>query len=192
VAYESDAGLTSPTISFSADVLPLFEHSCGLSASCHYDQSVVSTLGIFLGCDDTIDGGSCLTANPGPLVYQDLVGSPDGGPDAGPLVPLEIKGMPFVTPGSPEQSYIMHKLDNDICTLTSQCVVTNAAVNNEMDTPGSLGPGNPPNWCGVSMPLNGELLPEGPACGGSQDCSGAATYSRDTIRAWIAQGALNN
>jgi hypothetical protein len=195
-AYVSDADLTSPTISFKNDVLPLFEHSCGLSSSCHYDPMVVHNLGIFLGCDITFDAGagsvnSCAVANPGPEVYADLVGGGDAGGDGGPLVPLEITGMPYVTPGDPTKSYIMHKLDGDMCTLTG-CNSMNMAVLFQQDPPGSLGPGNPPNWCGTSMPLNAELLPAGPACGGSQDCTGAASYARDTVRAWIAQGALNN
>jgi hypothetical protein len=196
-AYVSDAGLTSPTVSFSKDIMPLFEHSCGLSSSCHYDPSIVSTLGIYLGCDITVDAGagsvnSCLVANPGPKVYVDLVGSPDGG-DAGPLTPLEITGMPYVTPGDPTKSFIMHKIDDDQCTLTG-CVAMNMAVGTQMDPPGSVDVfGNTvSNWCGEPMPLNGDLLPAGPACGDSTDCAPAAAYTRDTIRAWIAQGALNN
>src|SRR5271165_6652885 len=45
-AYASDADLTSPVISFKKDVLPLFERSCGLSSSCHYDPSNSGNLGI--------------------------------------------------------------------------------------------------------------------------------------------------
>jgi hypothetical protein len=196
VAYESDADLTTPTVSFSKDVLPLFEHSCGLSSSCHFDPgpNTISTLGIFLGCDINYDAGAgsvnaCVTATPGPIVYQDLVGTADGGP----LAPLEITGMPFVTAGDPTKSYIMHKLDGDLCTLTT-CKMGNVAVNDQMDTPGSVStnPELPPNWCGQSMPLNNDLLPAGPACGGSQDCTQTMTYARDTVRLWIAQGAMNN
>src|SRR5581483_10309892 len=49
--YESDADLTTPVVSFSTDVLPIFEHSCGLSSSCHGDRSDIRARGIFLGCD---------------------------------------------------------------------------------------------------------------------------------------------
>src|SRR5258708_10665126 len=115
--YTSTVDLTTPTISFSKDVMPIFEHSCGLSSSCHNDPTVIGTLGIFLGCD-TATSMSCAVANPGPQVYADLVGSPDAGEAGAPLVPLEIKSMPYVTAGGPSNNYIMHKLHNDQCTVT--------------------------------------------------------------------------
>jgi hypothetical protein len=193
VPYVSDAGLTSPTVSFANDVLPLFERSCGLSSSCHYDPgpTTIMNLGIFLGCDITFDAGAgsintCATPNPGPIVYQELVGTPDGGP---PLKPLEISDMPFVTPGDPTKSYIMHKIDGDQCTLTAGCITMNMPVGTQMDTPG---PGGPPNWCGQQMPLNQEPVPPGAVCGGSTDCKDPSLFTSDTVRAWIAQGALNN
>jgi hypothetical protein len=198
--YVSDAGLTSPVVSFQNDVMPLLEHSCGLSTSCHYDPSAIGTLGIFLGCDNTFDAGAtssyhCNFSDPGPLVYYYLVGGPvpDGGlplsaGDAGgPLVPLETN-MPFITAGDPSMSYLMHKIDNDQCTITD-CIANNVAVTNQMDTPDMTGL---PNWCGQSMPLNGEVLPAGPPCGDSANCKDISTYTRDTVRLWIAQGAKNN
>jgi hypothetical protein len=197
VPYVSDAGLTSPTVSFKRDVLPLFERSCGLSSSCHYDPgpNTIAMLGIFLGCDITFDAGAgsvnnCSTADPGPIVYQDLVGTPDGGPA---LKPAEINNMPFVTPGDPTMSYIMHKIDGDTCTLTAGCVANNAPVaSTQMNPPNSLGPGNPPNWCGQQMPLNNEPIPAIAVCGAPADCTNPSAFSSNTIRAWIAQGALNN
>jgi hypothetical protein len=47
--------------------------------------------------------------------------------------------MPYVTPGDPEQSFLMHKLDGDLCVLEERCV------------DGS---------CGKTMPSGNELLPE--------------------------------
>ncbi|MGH7435134.1 MAG: hypothetical protein ACRENE_05640 [Polyangiaceae bacterium] len=223
VAYQNDADTTTPVVSFSKDVLPLFEHSCGLSTSCHYDPSAVKTLGIYLGCDITTPSTSCTQKNPGPEVYRDLVGSlpaagADGGADGGveggaegggaeggvdggggPLKALEDP-MPYVTPGDPSNSYIMRKLDGDTCKLTD-CIAGNVAVLSAMNSPDS---GLTPNWCGQQMPLNGlpipsiqsststDGVPSTPACGGSTDCSKVTAYSRDTIRNWIAQGALNN
>ncbi len=196
VPYVSDAGLTSPTVSFADDVLPLFERQCGLSSSCHYDpgQNTIDTLGIFLGCDITFDAGAgsvnnCAVSNPGPIVYQDLVGTPDGGPA---LTPLEISDMPFVTPGDPSKSYIMHKIDGDTCTLTAGCVMNNKAIVDAQNAPGLLGANFPPNWCGQQMPFNQEPVLPGAVCGGSTDCKDPSTFTRDTVRAWIAQGALNN
>jgi hypothetical protein len=161
----------------------------------------IPEVGIFLGCDSMFDAGatssySCRYPDPGPLVYFYLVGGtvpegglPAAGVDAGPLTPLEITGMPFVTPNDPSNSFLMHKMDDDQCTL-SNCVVNNVPVLDQLDYPG--GPNSPSNWCGQSMPYNAALLPASPACGGSQDCTATPSYARDTVRLWIAQGALNN
>jgi hypothetical protein len=64
--------------------------------------------------------------------------------------------MPYVTPGKPEESYLMHKLDGDQCYFDDQC----------------LG-----HRCQASMPNLGTSLPVG---------------TRDIVRRWIAQGAMNN
>ena len=104
-------------------------------------------------------------------------------------MPLEITGMPFVTPGDPAHSYIMRKLDGDQCTLTASCVMNNVPVATMQDTPGTAGVSN---WCGASMPLNSDPVPNGPACGGTDNCKDPLKFSRNTIRAWIAQGAPNN
>jgi hypothetical protein len=174
--YKSTANLTTPTVSFSKDVYPILSFSCGISSSCHGgDPGVdISAHGLFLGCStQSICSGTCsasgdLTAQ----VYGGLVGSGDAGPNK----PIEITSMLFVTPGNPSQSYIMHKLDDDLCSLQG-CVTMNAAVQNTMDTPGSLGTNNPPNWCGTFMPYQVSVLD---------------ICRRDTIRRWIAQGAPNN
>jgi hypothetical protein len=109
--------------------------------------------------------------------------------------------MPYITPGHPETSYLMHKIDGDTCTFTD-CIKDNKALNTAQNMPGPMSPS--PNWCGQSMPFNSYMLPSSqatpqippgkavPACGGSSDCTDAGSFSRDTIRAWIAQGALNN
>jgi hypothetical protein len=200
--YQTSVDLTTPVVSFSKDVMPIFEHSCGLSSSCHYDPKAIPTLGIFLGCDINTSS-TCNVSNPAPQVYQDLVGSADGGPDAGPLAALEDP-MPYVTPGDPTKSYIIHKLDGDTCTFTD-CIANNKAINTAMNPPDSGPMSLSPNWCGQSMPYNNYMLPSSTttksmppgfpvgACGGSNtQCGDAGTFSRDTIRLWIAQGALNN
>ena len=168
-AYVSDADLTIPTVSFSTDVLPIFEHSCGLSSSCHGDRSDIRARGIFLGCDMATSMACVVSPPVAPQVYPSLVG-----PEAG--TPLETTAMPFVMPGDPEQSYLMHKIDGDVCMVTG-CVTDNAAVKQAGDTPGAAGPGQPSSWCGMLMPFNLALID--PA-------------RRDTIRRWIKQGALDN
>jgi hypothetical protein len=201
--FSDDAGLTSPVVSFKNDVLPLFEHSCGLSGSCHGEPTDVAQRGIFLGCDINSNAAGCATSNsmpcqcdqtnPGPQVYAGLVASADAGAEAGAVsTPLEETCMPFITPGDPTKSYLMHKVDGDECTLTC-CIPQNMAVTAaEIQEEGLVLPDGGSGWCGQFMPYNVALLPTGPVCGGTATCSAPASAARDTIRAWIAQGALNN
>jgi hypothetical protein len=194
VQFTDDAGLTAPVVSFKKDVMPVFEHSCGLSGSCHGDTTDVAQRGIFLGCDVNYPSPSTttctLTTDPTQQVYAGLVGSADGGADSGLYVPLEESCMPFVTAGSPTMSYLMHKMDGDQCILTC-CTPDNIAVNAaEVQTENLTVSGN--GWCGQFMPYNVALLTLGPVCGGTSDCTSAVVATRDTVRAWIAQGALNN
>jgi hypothetical protein len=193
VQFTDDAGLTAPIVSFKKDVMPVFEHSCGLSSSCHGDPTDVAQRGIFLGCDVNYPSPtttSCmLTTDPTQQVYAGLVGSADGGTDAGVYVPLEESCMPFVTPGDPKNSFLMHKIDGDQCILTC-CTPKNIAVNAAEVAQQLMVSGN--GWCGQFMPYNVALLTAGPVCGGTTDCTSPAAASRDTVRAWIAQGAQNN
>jgi hypothetical protein len=55
--------------------------------------------------------------------------------------------------------------------------MNNTAVASAMDTPGTAGPNYPTNYCGVFMPYQVSVL---------------EASQRDTIRRWIAQGAMNN
>lgn len=171
-ACSSSSAGPPAAVSFKSDVMPIFEHSCGISSSCHGDPSDVAARGIYLGCD--MMSPSCnATSDPTHVVYAGIVSGADGG---GPRAPLEITGMPFITPGDPTKSYLMHKMDDDLGGLTG-CIANNAAVLQAADQPGSVSANVPPNWCGTFMPYNVEVLPKG---------------TRDTVRAWITQGALNN
>lgn len=91
----SGMNLMAPAVTFSANVLPVLAHSC-TSASCHGGASPQGAL----------DLGQAANT------YTNLVG---------PLA-RELSTMPFVMPGHPDESYLMHKLDADQCTLASQCV----------------------------------------------------------------------
>jgi len=187
--FTDDANLTSPTVSFKNDVLPIFQFGCGISSSCHGGMPAtdISARGLFLGCSATdIDSGACGATDPNDeaaMVYMGLVGP-------NPNTPIEESCMPFVKPGMPEQSYLMHKLDNDqSCTVTC-CTPNNTAVMQaEVTSTGVTPTGS--GWCGVYMPYQIAVLPAGPICGEPMACTGL-NQSRDTIRAWIAQGAMNN
>lgn len=98
------------------------------------------------------------------------LGSADGGADpANMLVSIvdvpspEDPAMKLVAPGDPQHSYLMHKLDWDQCTLLADCTTNNFAYLNPR--------------CGNDMPNGAAMLP---------------LALRDTIRAWIRQGANNN
>ena len=146
--YVSGADVTTPVVSFSTDVAPILHRSCSVGgASCHGDPSSVAELRPFLGYPD-LDAGTTSTAQ----VLAGIVGAKS----------REDLAMNLVTAGDPAQSFLMHKLDDDQCTLIAQC---NAA--------GSLRPN-----CGVFMPYQ------------FPDILDVAT--RDTVRRWIAQGARDN
>ena len=73
----------------------------------------------------------------------------------------------IIDPGNPENSFLMHKMDGDItCSMLSCAAPTATTAGSAM----GLG-------CGVSMPMGVDPL-------------GLAT--RDTVRDWIKQGAMNN
>ena len=125
--------LDSPTVSFSADVVPLFQKSCSLSSSCHFSP-----------------GGGGPTSMP-----------PDGAGILKAIINVksaELPSMNYVTPGDLTNSFLMYKMDGELCQFTT-CS------------------NNPVSSCGVVMPQLQCALP------------GA---TRDIVRRWIAQGAMNN
>lgn len=138
--YVSSADLTTP-VSFTGQVEPIFQQSCALSASCHGD--------------------------PAAAPVQPYLGSVDGGTDAATLL-AKIVGVPsaedptmnLVTAGDPANSFLVHKMDGDQCTLAAQCAGTAISMTYAN--------------CGASMPSGIATLP---------------ASIRDTVRAWIKQGA---
>lgn len=102
-AYEDPAGtdLTMPVVSLRKDVIPgVFSGACAFS-SCHGVMNPATNNGVYLGDPN----GPTSDAN-ATLVQKSVLGM------AGEIA------MPFVTPGDPSQSYLMHKMDGDLCTLT--------------------------------------------------------------------------
>lgn len=141
--YVSDADLSVP-VSFATNVAPLFMSNCGIGGgvTCHGAGNASPFLG-------EADGGSDAAT-----ILDSIVGVEAG----------EDPEMDFIAPNQPGQSYLMHKIDGDQCTLSDECALS---IYNEY-YPG----------CGASMPfLPHALLP---------------TSLRDQVRAWIAQGAQNN
>jgi hypothetical protein len=105
-AYVSEADLTTPTVSFKTDILPIFQQSCGVNgATCHGDiaEEDAGLERPFLGL---FDGGT----DPATVISA-IVGVPSN----------EDPQMKEVTAGSAANSYLMHKLDGDECTLAAAC-----------------------------------------------------------------------
>lgn len=98
-AVPAGTDLMTPAVSFKNDVMPVFVQSCTFS-SCH--GSMTANNGLYLG------------EHAGPSNTQAVI--------AGMMKPsADLVTMPFVTPGNPGQSFVMHKMDGDQCTLDAQC-----------------------------------------------------------------------
>lgn len=115
---------TAKTVSFKTDVLPIFRQSCGLSAACH--GSPTGPAGQpYLGPG---------TNDPDPTqadidkIFAQNVGATS----------TKAATMKIVEAGSPQKSFLMHKMDN---TLKCSDVVCEAN-------------------CGASMPLANPVLDE--------------------------------
>ncbi len=108
--------LTTPITKLRADVMPLFNNSCGFT-SCH--GNVSSSKGnLFLGAKPSNGADAA-------MVHKQLVGVRGD----------EISSMPFVTAGDPALSFLMHKMDGDQATLTGCTPAGCQATMPQGDTP---------------------------------------------------------
>ncbi len=117
--YASFEGM-SPAVSFRTDVLPTFQNSCGLSASCHGNQAgpiAQPYLGppTSAGTATDTDIDAIFAAN----VNVDSV---------------KEMGMKIVAPGDPANSFLMHKVDNSLKCETLKCG-TNCGGSMPLGTP---------------------------------------------------------
>lgn len=146
---EETCAAPSANVSFETEVLPLFRRSCGLSSSCH-GSVTGSEAELYLGPKN---------ADPAPdetargAIIAGIVGKPS----------LTAPAMNLVTSGSPEQSFLMHKIDD---THNAQNLTCTAQPGAESKQP-----------CGDRMPQGADIM---------------SKCERDVIRAWIQQGAQNN
>ncbi|MRG97310.1 hypothetical protein [Polyangium spumosum] len=116
---------TSPAVTFTGDVLPIFRNSCGIGgAACH---------GAVVGQAGQPYLGPANSATEPTQAEIDAIFAQNVGVKA-----TKATGMDIVAAGSPETSFLMHKMDG---TLTCAAVICDAA-------------------CGGSMPLTGDLLPQ--------------------------------
>jgi hypothetical protein len=158
-SFSSCANLMTPTVSFEKDIRPILVQSCSITTGCHGQPGGAATAPgvVFFGAED---GGT-----PSATILGNIVNAPSP----------ENPGMSLVTPGAPENSYLMHKLDGDHCRYASACNATGQDTFLE---------------CGLPMPYGLPAL-----CLDSQsDCVKMQTIQqqygeRDQIRRWIAQGS---
>jgi len=116
-------------VSFSQNVLPIFQRSCATGgAMCHGDPSV-ATNGKGTGGNRTYLGPAYGAGDAG-LILSGMVGVPS----------FEDPATNVVTAGSPSTSYLMLKMDGDLSGLAGPCAA------------GTLG------QCGAPMPLNAPTL----------------------------------
>ena len=161
---------TTPAVTFSTDVLPIFQGSCGLSAACHGCDGVnnagCTTPGYqpFLGTSLTDPKMttaqiaaifSTAVGQPAQLQTSTLDGSMVGNPD-----------MSIIKASDPANSFMMYKLDGAFPMPDNTMEVTCSTLTCASATS-----------CGQAMPAGG------PAIG---------LTDRNTIRSWIAQGAKND
>jgi hypothetical protein len=133
----------SGTISFSKDLMPVFQMSCTLSSVCHGQMGNSGEQNLYLGMN--MGGG----ASDAMSVYQGLVG----------VTAKEDKSIKLVAAGDPQNSYLYQKVSLDQASLNSMlgsaCMQTNSMCSN---CNSGFGP------CGAPMPYTGEQLPGDSLC----------------------------
>jgi len=99
VAYQTPAGFNgaAPVVALRRDVVPIFAEHCA-STSCH-GSTRGGNNGVYLGGDDAARVASETTT-------QSSVALP---------------AMQLVKPGDPQNSFLMRKLDGDLCVLHKSC-----------------------------------------------------------------------
>jgi hypothetical protein len=134
----------SGTVSFSKDVIPVFQMSCTLSSVCHGQMGNSGEENLYLGLN--VGGGTMSDIQ---AVYQGLMGA----------TAKEDTALKLVAPSDPTNSYLWQKVSNSQAmlnsTLGSACMKTNSMCSNCTT---AFGP------CGATMPYSGEPLPASTLC----------------------------
>ena len=131
--YDGATGCGSAAVSFSVDIMPIFQRGCTLSSVCHGQMNNAAEENLYLG----LKGASGGTAD-SQAVYRGLVG----------VASKEDPSMNLVTAGDTSNSYLWHKLNDDQNTLASECAkATMTCSDCTTDAP-----------CGGYMPYQGQPL----------------------------------
>jgi hypothetical protein len=104
--YASFEGM-SPAVSFRTDVLPTFQNSCGLSASCHGNPSGPIAQPYL---------GPPTSAGEPSATDIDAIFAANVGVDS-----VKEPGMKIVAPTDPANSFLMHKMDNSLKCESLKC-----------------------------------------------------------------------
>ena len=123
---------TTTPVSFSSDVMPIFQESCTLSGVCHGQTTYAASENLYLGLHA---GGGSSDAQ---AVYKGLVGVPS----------KEDPSMDLVTASSTDTSFLWHKVNADQGNFAADC--TKAAMMC-LDCTSSAP-------CGSLMPYQGNAL----------------------------------
>jgi hypothetical protein len=161
---------TTPAVTFSTDVLPIFRRSCALSIACHGSDpmSPGSTMSGYLPYLGTATTDSAPTAAQLTAIRSSTVGQA-ATLQTSSIDPSMMVGNPdmkIITAGDPKNSFMMYKLDGSFPT--------------------------PPDGTEVSCATL--TCAAGETCGGAMPSAGPSLAAADilTIRRWIAQGATTD
>jgi hypothetical protein len=137
-------GCSSATVSFSKDVIPVFQMSCTLSSVCHGQMGNSGEENLYLG--GNVGAG---TTTDVPAVFQGLVG----------VTAKEDPSLKLVAAGDPTNSYLWHKVSDSQTTLNTGSLVSGCMKAAAMCTNcSSMEP------CGATMPYTGEPIPSASLC----------------------------
>jgi hypothetical protein len=130
--YSSFDDMT-PAVSFKTDVLPILRQSCGLSSSCHSEETPSVPSQHYYG--SPLSAGD-LTDTQIKAIFDQSVG----------VASIDNPDMKVVAAGDPEHSFLVYKIDGDPNSATG---LTCSALTCAKD-----------KSCGTSMPQGGPAMDE--------------------------------
>jgi hypothetical protein len=129
----SSAAPTVTPVSFSSDVMPIFQASCTISSVCHGQMNNSGEENLYLG----ENGGNTATSTMN--TYMGLVG----------VNALEDPKLALVKAGDSANSYLSLKLSGNLSSLAADCAAGMCNGPTCVDSP-----------CGVQMPYLNAALPD--------------------------------
>lgn len=108
-SFKGDAAVT-----FSAKVLPIFQRSCGVSSSCHQNETPPSPAQHYFGPKM----GTATTPAQITTIFMQSVG----------VASTDNPDMKIIDPGKPETSFIMYKLDDEVKCSKLTCAAKNECL----------------------------------------------------------------